>query len=79
MLALMARSRLRSWPLSDQARVALAIQLFQEGVISVGKAAELAAAPRPSFERLLAGMGIPPARYELADYEQDLRGIAAAD
>lgn len=59
--------------------MALAIHLFQEGVISVGKAAELAAEPRPSFERLLADMDIPPARYDLADYEQDLHGIAAAE
>lgn len=79
LLALMAQSRLGSRPLSEQIQVALAIHLFQEGVVSVGKAAELAAEPRPSFERLLADMGIPPVRYDAADYEQDLLGIAAAE
>ena len=59
-------------------KVALAIHLFQEGVISAGKAAELAGEPRPSFELLLREMNIPPVHYDVADYEQDLRGIAAA-
>lgn len=77
--ALLERSLLGSRPLSEQVRLALAIHLFQEGVISVGKAAELAHEPRSRFERLLVDMGIPPVRYDISDFDQDLEGIAAAE
>lgn len=79
LLTLLQQSRLKERPFSDQVRWALAIQLFQEGVISVGRAAELAGEPRSSFELTLGEMGIPPVRYTLADYEDDLRGLAAAE
>jgi predicted HTH domain antitoxin len=65
--------------LSEQVRLALVIHLFQEGPISIGKAAELAGEPRIDFERLLAAIGITPPRYDVADYEQDLRGITEAE
>ncbi len=50
-------------------RTALAIHLFLEGLVSIGKAAELAGEARVEFEWLLAKMGLPIVRYELADYE----------
>ena len=75
LLSLLKRSRLGAHPLNEQVQIALAIQLFQEGVISIGKAAQLAGENRVGFESLLAGMGIPCARYELADYEQDIHAI----
>ena len=64
---------------SDQVKIALAIHLFLERLISVGRAAELAAAPRLEFEMLLVEMGLPTVRYDLVDYEQDLQGIAEAE
>jgi predicted HTH domain antitoxin len=39
----------------------------------------LAGEPRIDFERLLAARGITSARYDVADYEQDLRGITEAE
>jgi predicted HTH domain antitoxin len=77
-LDLLQRSRLggRSGP--DQVRTALAIHLFLEGVISVGKAAELAGEPRVDFEWQLVEMGLPTVQYDLADYEQDRRNFAEA-
>lgn len=75
---MLARSRLGSRPLADQVRLALVIHLFQEGVISIGKAGEMVGEPRPDFERLLIEMGIPPDRYEVSDHEHDLRGIEIA-
>ena len=77
-LELLQRSHLggRSGP--DQVRTALAIHLFLEGVISVGKAAELAGEPRVDFEWQLVEMGLPTVQYDLADYEQDRRNFAEA-
>ena len=78
-LELLQRSRLggRSGP--DQVRTALAIHLFLEGVISVGKAAELAGEPRVDFEWQLVEMGLPTVQYDLADYEQDRRNVAETE
>lgn len=78
LIELLKGSRLGERPLADQVRVVLAIHLFQEGVISVGRAAEIAAEPRASFELLLAEMGIPPARFELEDYLRDGEAIKQA-
>jgi len=70
LLALLAESRLGRRAREDQVRAALAIHLFQEGLVSVGRAAELAGEPRVSFELLLGELGIPPARLEEADYRR---------
>lgn len=63
----------------DQVRTALAIHLFLEGLISIGKAAELAGEARVEFEWQLAEMGLPTVQYDPADYEHDQRSIAAAE
>ena len=78
-LQLLEGSRLAERPEAERVRIALAIHLFQEGVISIGKAAELAGEPRIEFEDFLVRMGIPTVFYDLSDYEQDLRGLAEAD
>jgi predicted HTH domain antitoxin len=78
-LQLLEASRLGERPDADRVKIALAIHLFQEGVVSIGRAAELAGEPRVAFERLLVEMGIPTVYYDVADYEQDLRGLAEAD
>lgn len=72
-------SRLGKRSAADQVKIALAIHLFLEGMISIGKAAELAGEPRVDFEWLLSEMGLPIARYDRADYKQDLQGIAEAE
>jgi predicted HTH domain antitoxin len=79
LLDLLKSSRLAGRPESDQVRFALAVHLFQEEIISIGKAAELAGVPRLEFELLLSELGIPVVRYDLRDYEADTRGIAAAE
>jgi predicted HTH domain antitoxin len=78
LLALLARTRLGSRPEADQVRMALAIHLFQQGLISVGRAAELAGEPRAPFELLLGKMGIPPVRYDVEDYRADFEAIQQA-
>lgn len=72
---LMKRSKLGDRAPVDQVRIALAIQLLQEGIISVGKAARLAGEPRATFELILGEMGIPVVQYTLEDYRQDSKTI----
>ena len=74
-LALLRQSRLGDRAEADQVRMALAILLFQQGVISVGRAAELAGEPRATFELLLGEIGISPVRYSLQDYLDDVETI----
>ncbi len=76
--ALLAQSSLAGRPHADQVKAALAIYLFQEHVISIGRAAELAGEPRATFELLLGQMGIPPARFTEADYKHDWLAIKQA-
>lgn len=78
-LDLLRGSRLGKRSAADQVKSALAIHLFLEGLISVGKAAELAQVPRLEFEAFLVEMGLPIVRYEQGDYDQDLQGIAEAE
>ena len=77
-VALLQRSSLATRPLADQVKFALAVVLFQEGIISVGRAAELAGEPRATFELLLGEMGIPPVHYDIEDYEREWRAIEYA-
>ncbi len=79
LLHLLERSRVGTRPADDQVKLVLAIHLFLEGLVSIGKAAELAATPRVEFEWLLVELGIPTVRYDLTDYEQDVRGSAVAE
>ncbi|MBI3977940.1 MAG: UPF0175 family protein [Chloroflexi bacterium] len=79
LLDLLKGSRLGRKSATDQVRTALAIHLFLEGVISIGKAAELSGEPRVELEWQLVEMGVPTVRYDLADYEQDLQGLTEAE
>lgn len=79
LLERLEHSRLGRRSAADQVKIALAMHLYLDGLISIGKAAELAGEPRIDFEWLLSQMGLPIARYDVADYEQDLRTIAQTE
>lgn len=79
LLALLATTRLADRPPEQQVRIALARFLFEHEVISFGKATELADEPRFEFQLLAAELGVAVVRYDVEDYEQDLRGWAAAE
>lgn len=79
LLERLQHSRLGRQSTANQVKIALAIHLFLEGLISIGKAAELAGEPRIDFEWLLSEIGLPVARYDFADYEHDLRAIDEAE
>lgn len=55
---------------------ALAIFLFQERVISLGKATELAGMGRIKFMDILTEHGIPAYEYGEKDHHRDQQGIA---
>ncbi len=78
LLTLLKRSRLGNLAVADQLRIALAAHLFQEGVISIGKAASIAGEPRATFELLLAEMGIPALHYGVEEYQQDKQAFEDA-
>lgn len=77
-LLLLEQSPLAGRPHTVQVKTALALYLFQERIISIGRAAELAGEPRATFELLLGQMGIPPARFTKDDWEHDGRAIKEA-
>jgi len=79
LLDLLNDSRLVGRSEAEQVRAALAIHLFQEGLISVGKAAELADVPRVEFELVLVQPGIQVVRYGGAEYGLNQEGIARAE
>ena len=78
MVAILKTSRLGGRPVSDQVKVALAIQLLQEGLISAGKAAEIAGESRAAFELLLGEMGVPPVRHDMTTYRQERDALSRA-
>jgi len=49
----------------------LAIHLFQQGRLSLGKAREMAGMTVWAFQQLLGSRGIP-VHYDVRDYEEDL-------
>lgn len=77
-LALLEQSPLTGRSHAHQVTIALAVYLFQERLVSIGRAAELAGEPRATFELLLGQMGIPPVRYDESDYEREWRAIERA-
>ncbi|HVC32720.1 MAG TPA: UPF0175 family protein, partial [Chloroflexota bacterium] len=71
LLAWLRQSRLGARSEAELVRPALAIHLFRDGTISVGKAAELSGEPRATFELLLGEMGVSPVHYDESDYERE--------
>ena len=58
-------------------KIGLAVLLFQERSISLGKATELAGMSRIRFMEFLKEHGIPPHEYTDKDFERDQQAIAA--
>ena len=58
----------------DELKRELAVHLFQQGKISLGKARELAGMTRWTFQQLLGSRGIP-VHYDVAYYERDLANL----
>lgn len=76
---LLQHSQLHEHAQGEQVQVALAMYLAQEGVISVGKAAEMTGRSQATFKQLMADLGFHPVRYDITDLEMDMRGFAEAE
>ena len=53
----------------------VALRLFREGTVSLGRAAELCATPLAAFMDHAALHGVPPINYDLAALEEDRRTL----
>lgn len=60
-----------------EVRRELAVVLFAQGRLSLGKARELAGMTHWQFQQLLASRDIPP-HYDLDDYQEDLHTLHEA-
>ena len=60
----------------DQVRLEVAVALYRDRKVSMGRAATLAGLPRIPFQRELAQRGVT-VDYDVAEFEEDLRNISA--
>lgn len=54
-------------------KILLAVKLFEDGVVSLGKAAEIAGYSERTFAEMLIHQGVPPIRYEGFNVDSELR------
>ena len=57
----------------DDARVLLAVRLFEEGRVSLGKAAEIAGYSRLAFMEILVHKGVASVNYPAENLADDLQ------
>jgi len=62
--------------IKNKLKMSLAIILFQEGTISLGKAAELARMSRVKFIELLKKYDLPAYEYTEEDFDTDRQAVA---
>ena len=58
--------------LEREARLAMAVKLFETGKLTSGQAARLAAIPRVDFLYELGRFGVSPIQMEPAEFEEDV-------
>jgi predicted HTH domain antitoxin len=59
--------------LSEGAARLLALELYREDMVSLGRAAELCQTPVAAFMDFVAKHGVPPLRYSFEDLEEERR------
>jgi len=59
--------------LSQEAARLLALELYREDKVSMGRAAELCQTPLAAFMDFAAKHGVPPLRYSFEDLEKELQ------
>ena len=73
--ALLKAANLEEGNISQQAARLLALELYREEKVSLGRAAELCETPLAAFMDFVAKHGVPPLRYRLEDLEEERRAI----
>lgn len=71
--ALLRAANLEEKNLSQEAARLLALELYREDKVSLGRAAELCQTPLPAFMEFVAKHGVPPLRYSFEDLEEERR------
>ena len=71
--ALLRAANLEESNLSQEAARLLALELYREDKVSLGRAAELCQTPLAAFMDFVAKHGVPPLRYSLEDLEEERR------
>jgi predicted HTH domain antitoxin len=59
--------------MSQDAAKLIALELFREGAVSQGRAAELCGSPLAAFMAFAATHGVPPLQYGVEELEEDRR------
>jgi len=71
--ALLREANLEQDDLSREAARPLALELYREDKVSLGRAAELCVTPVAAFMDFAAKHGVPPLRYSLDDLDEERR------
>ncbi|MGO8789904.1 MAG: UPF0175 family protein [Terriglobia bacterium] len=71
--ALLKAANLEERNLSEGAARLLALELYREEKVSLGRAAELCQTPLAAFLDFASGHGVPPLRYSSEDLEEERR------
>jgi len=71
--ALLKAANLEESNVSQEAAQLLALELYREDKVSLGRAAELCETPLAAFMDFVARHGVPPLRYSFEDLEEEQR------
>jgi predicted HTH domain antitoxin len=71
--ALLKAAKLEGGNLSKEAAQLLALELYREDKVSLGRAAELCQTPLAGFMEFAAKHAVPPLRYNVEDLEEERR------
>ena len=69
--ALLRAAKLEGANVSEEAARLLALELYREDKVSLGRAAELCQTPLAAFMEFVANHGAPPLRYTVEDLEEE--------
>ena len=73
---LVSVAKLDQGNISQEAAKLIALELFREGTVSLGRAAELCDTPLAAFMDFAATHGVPPLNYGIDQLEEDRHTIA---
>ncbi len=71
--ALLKAANLEEANISQEAARLLALELYREDKVSLGRAAELCQTPLASFMDFVVKHGVPPLRYSFEELEEERR------
>ena len=73
---LVSAAKLDQGNVSQEAAKLIALELFREGTVSLGRGAELCTTPLAAFMDFAAAHGVPPLNYGAEQWEEDRRTLA---